>query len=94
MAVILTPPLQKTSDINVLATRVLPSPSRLLKALPKTSAQAKFVGLARRQIHRIVFGDDRRFLSDCRALLNPNVNAGARIRQPAFGHWPGMFQTG
>ena len=76
MAVILTPPLQKTSDINVLATRVLPSPSRLLKALPKTSAQAKFVGLARRQIHRIVFGDDRRFLLIAGPCSIHDVNAG------------------
>lgn len=54
--------MQKTSDINVLETRALPSPASLLKALPKTETQAKFVSLSRRQIHRIVFADDRRFL--------------------------------
>jgi 3-deoxy-7-phosphoheptulonate synthase len=54
--------VQKTSDINVLETRVLPTPAKLLKDLPKTETQAKFVSLARRQIHQIIFADDRRFL--------------------------------
>ncbi|MGD1031921.1 MAG: 3-deoxy-7-phosphoheptulonate synthase, partial [Opitutaceae bacterium] len=54
--------MQKTSDINVLETRVLPTPASLLKALPKTETQAEFVSLARRQIDQIIFADDRRFL--------------------------------
>jgi 3-deoxy-7-phosphoheptulonate synthase len=54
--------VQKTSDINVLETRALPSPASLLKILPKTETQAEFVSRARRQIRRIVFANDRRFL--------------------------------
>jgi 3-deoxy-7-phosphoheptulonate synthase len=54
--------VQKTSDINVLETRTLPTPASLLKTLPKTETQAEFVSLARGQIHRIVFADDPRFL--------------------------------
>src|SRR5208283_4058433 len=54
--------VQKTSDINVLETRVLPTPASLLKALPKTESQAEFVSLARRQIDQIIFADDQRFL--------------------------------
>jgi 3-deoxy-7-phosphoheptulonate synthase len=54
--------MQKTSDINVLETRALPSPAQLLAELPKTEAQADFINLARQEIHRIIFGDDRRFL--------------------------------
>ena len=54
--------VHRTSDLNVLETMVLPSPADLLAELPKTEAQADFVTLARRDIHRIIFTDDRRFL--------------------------------
>lgn len=54
--------MQKTSDINVVETRALPSPAALLKALPKTEAQAEFIAKARSEIHRLIFTDDKRFL--------------------------------
>jgi 3-deoxy-7-phosphoheptulonate synthase len=54
--------MQKTSDINVVETRTLPSPAALLAELPKTEAQADFVTRARREIHRLIFTDDKRFL--------------------------------
>ncbi len=54
--------MQKTSDINVVETRALPSPAELLSELPKTEAQAEFVTRARREIHRLIFTDDKRFL--------------------------------
>ncbi|MFI5335838.1 MAG: 3-deoxy-7-phosphoheptulonate synthase [Opitutales bacterium] len=54
--------MHRTSDINVIETRALPSPADLLAELPKTEAQAAFVTEARRDIHRIIFTDDRRFL--------------------------------
>lgn len=54
--------MQKTSDINVVETRTLPSPSALLAELPKTVAQAEFVAHSRREIHRLIFTDDKRFL--------------------------------
>ena len=54
--------MQRTSDINVVATRALPSPAALLGELPKSEAQAAFVTHAREDIHRIIFTDDRRFL--------------------------------
>jgi 3-deoxy-7-phosphoheptulonate synthase len=54
--------MQKTSDINVVETRALPSPSALLAELPKTNAQSEFVTNARREIHRLIFTDDKRFL--------------------------------
>ena len=55
-------PVHRTSDINVLETKALPSPAELLAELPKTEAEATFVTEARRDIHRIIFTDDRRFL--------------------------------
>jgi 3-deoxy-7-phosphoheptulonate synthase len=54
--------VHKTSDINVVETRALPSPAALLAELPKTEAQGEFVARAREDIHRIIFTDDRRFL--------------------------------
>ncbi|MDX2185927.1 MAG: 3-deoxy-7-phosphoheptulonate synthase [Opitutaceae bacterium] len=54
--------MQQTSDINVVETRALPTPARLLSDLPKTEAQAEFVARAREDIHRLIFTDDKRFL--------------------------------
>lgn len=54
--------MQRTSDINVIETRTLPPPSKLLATLPKTDAHAAFITRAREEIHNIIFGDDRRLL--------------------------------
>jgi 3-deoxy-7-phosphoheptulonate synthase len=54
--------MQKTSDINVVETRALPSPAALLSAVPKSDAQAEFVTRARREIRRVIFTADKRFL--------------------------------
>jgi len=54
--------MQKTSDINVVETRALPSPATLLAEQPKTDRQADFVTRTRREIHRLIFTDDKRFL--------------------------------
>lgn len=54
--------MQRTSDLNVVETRALPSPAALLAALPKTEAQAAFIARAREDIRRLIFTDDRRFL--------------------------------
>ena len=54
--------MQRTSDINVIETRPLPSPAELMAALPKTDSQAACVVRCRDAIHRILFGDDPRLL--------------------------------
>ena len=54
--------MQKTSDINVVETRPLPSPAALLAELPKTESQADFITQARAEIRDILRGKDRRFL--------------------------------
>jgi 3-deoxy-7-phosphoheptulonate synthase len=54
--------MQKTSDINVVETRALPSPAALLAEIPKQEAQAEFVARARQDIRRLIFTDERRFL--------------------------------
>ena len=64
--------MQRTSDINVVETRILPSPAALLQELPKTESQAEFVTRARREIHRLIFTDDRRFL----LLVGPLLTTG------------------
>jgi 3-deoxy-7-phosphoheptulonate synthase len=54
--------MHRTSDINVVETRPLPSPSKLLAEIPKTDAQADFVTRTRQDIHRVIFTDDRRLV--------------------------------
>jgi 3-deoxy-7-phosphoheptulonate synthase len=54
--------MQKTSDIHVVETRLLPSPAALLREVPKTESEAEFVAHARRDIHRVMFTGDKRFL--------------------------------
>jgi 3-deoxy-7-phosphoheptulonate synthase len=54
--------MQKTSDIHVAETKVLPSPAQLVAELPKTESQAAFIAHAREEIHRLVFTNDKRFL--------------------------------
>ncbi|HEY0945558.1 MAG TPA: 3-deoxy-7-phosphoheptulonate synthase [Opitutaceae bacterium] len=54
--------MQRTSDINVVETRALPSPAQLLKELPKTEAQADFITRTRQDLHRVIFTDDKRFV--------------------------------
>ena len=54
--------MQRTSDINVIETRPLPSPAELMASLPKTEEQAACVIRSRDAIHRILFGDDPRLL--------------------------------
>ncbi len=54
--------VQQVSDINVSATKPLPSPRAMLEEVPKTEAQTEFVANSRQEIHRIIFGDDRRLL--------------------------------
>ena len=54
--------MQSTSDLNIVETRPLPTPAQLLAELPITESQAEFVTEARRDIRRIIFTDERRFL--------------------------------
>jgi 3-deoxy-7-phosphoheptulonate synthase len=56
------PFVKRTSDLNVVETRALPTPRALLHALPKSSAQSEFITRARREIHNLIFGDDHRLL--------------------------------
>jgi 3-deoxy-7-phosphoheptulonate synthase len=52
----------RVTDINVVTNRALPTPRQLQTAVPKTEAQADFVARSREAIHRIIFGDDPRWL--------------------------------
>jgi 3-deoxy-7-phosphoheptulonate synthase len=54
--------VHKTSDLNVVETRALPSPAALIAELPRTEAQSDFIAKARQEIHRLIFTDDRRLL--------------------------------
>ena len=54
--------MQRTYNLNVVETRVLPTPKELLRALPKTETQSEFITRARREIRDLIFGGDRRLL--------------------------------
>jgi 3-deoxy-7-phosphoheptulonate synthase len=73
--------MQKTSDINVVETRPLPSPAALLAESPKTEAQAEFVSRSRQDIHRLIFTDDRRLLLIVGPCSIHDVDAGREYAQ-------------
>jgi len=54
--------MQTTTDLNVAETRPLPTPAELIAEIPASNALASFVSQTRRDLHRILFTDDRRFL--------------------------------
>jgi 3-deoxy-7-phosphoheptulonate synthase len=73
--------MQRTSDINVVETRPLPSPSALLSETPKNEAQAEFVTRSRQEIHRLIFTDDRRLLMIVGPCSIHDVEAGRDYAQ-------------
>jgi 3-deoxy-7-phosphoheptulonate synthase len=68
--------MQRTSDINVVETRQLPSPAALLETAPKSEAQAEFVARSRQDIHKLIFTDDRRLLMIVGPCSIHDVDAG------------------
>ena len=52
----------QVSDINVVSTVTLPTPTELRNEVRKSESQAQFVWNSRQEIHRIIFGDDNRLL--------------------------------
>ncbi len=49
-------------DVNISSNRALPTPRELQGRVPRTPEQAKFVAASREAIHRIIFGNDPRWL--------------------------------
>ncbi|HVU38131.1 MAG TPA: 3-deoxy-7-phosphoheptulonate synthase [Opitutales bacterium] len=54
--------MSKVIDVNISSNRALPTPRELIARVPRTPVQAKFVAASREAIHRIIFGDDPRWL--------------------------------
>jgi len=73
--------MQKTSDINVVETSVLPSPAQLVAEQPKTESQAAFIAHAREEIRRLIFTDDKRFLLVVGPCSIHDTAAGAEYAQ-------------
>jgi 3-deoxy-7-phosphoheptulonate synthase len=73
--------MQKTSDINVVETKVLPSPAELVAELPKTESQATFIARTREEIQRLIFTDDKRFLLVVGPCSIHDTTAGAEYAQ-------------
>lgn len=53
---------RKVTDLHVVRTEALPSPEQLWSEIPRSDAQADFVGDSRDAIRDILFGEDQRFL--------------------------------
>jgi 3-deoxy-7-phosphoheptulonate synthase len=77
--------MQRTSDLNVVETRPLPSPSALLTEIAKTEAQAEFVTRSRQEIHRLIFTDDRRLLLIVGPCSIHDVDAGLEYARRLAG---------
>jgi 3-deoxy-7-phosphoheptulonate synthase len=77
--------MQRTSDINVVETRPLPSPAALLAEIPKGEAQAAFVTRARQDIHRVIFTDDRRLVLIVGPCSIHDVDAGREYARRLAG---------
>ncbi len=54
--------MQKVTDINILETQPLPTPVELLGQIPRSDRQEELIARSRREIHEIIFGDDKRLL--------------------------------
>ena len=52
----------QVTDVNILSTTALPSPDTMRSRAPKSESQAQFVSNSRKEIERIIFGDDARLL--------------------------------
>lgn len=59
----ITPAVKITSDINVVRTVPLPTPEELITEYQKSEAQADFITKSRQEIHKIIFGSDKRLLA-------------------------------
>jgi 3-deoxy-7-phosphoheptulonate synthase len=77
--------MQRTSDLNVVETRPLPSPSALLTEIAKTEAQAEFVTRSRQEIHRLIFTDERRLLLIIGPCSIHDVDAGLEYARRLAG---------
>ena len=77
--------MQRTSDINVVETRRLPSPAELLAESPKTDAQAEFVTRSRLDLHKLIFTDDRRLLMIVGPCSIHDVDAGREYAERLAG---------
>lgn len=71
----------QVTDVNVVSTVSLPSPAELRRRVPKSEAQARFVSKSRKEIERIIFGDDSRFLVVVGPCSIHDVNAGLEYAQ-------------
>ena len=78
--------VRQTSDINVLDTRVLPRPMDLLAEIPPTGEQSDLISRARQEIHRIIFGNDRRLLIIVGPCSIHDVESGREYAQRLAGN--------
>ncbi len=54
--------MPQVTDINVVSTTPLPSPQSFVNEVARSEEEAAFVADARKKIHKIIFGGDKRLL--------------------------------
>ena len=54
--------MSKSIDLNIVDSLVLPAPELLCRTVRRSEKQVRFVVEARRQLHKIIFGADKRLL--------------------------------
>lgn len=79
------PAVSHQPDLNVSDFRPLPAPAELLRAVPRSAAQADQVQASRRAIRRIIRGEDRRLLAIVGPCSIHDVKAGLDYAQRLAG---------
>jgi 3-deoxy-7-phosphoheptulonate synthase len=73
--------VHQTADIRVVSNVALPTPADLLARVPRNDAQSDFILRSRREIHDIIFGDERRLLLVVGPCSIHDVEAGREYAQ-------------
>jgi len=68
-------------DTNIQQTRELFSPRELLEEIPRSAEQEEFVAKSRKEMHDIIFGDDKRLLLIVGPCSIHDVEAGREYAQ-------------
>lgn len=73
--------MYRVTDINIVATTVLPAPEQLRQEIIKGPEQGAFVRQSRKEIQNIIFGDDARWLCVVGPCSIHDVEAGYEYAQ-------------
>ena len=73
--------MQQVTDINVISTTALRSPHSFINEIARSDEEAAFVAESRKNIHKIIFGGDKRLLVVVGPCSIHDVEAGKEYAQ-------------